>query len=158
MPASHSQPELLPEQVETQRQHLEPEDSTEQPAFDPPQPWIDKYVTFLLSLDPHARRASFFANKKELLTEFEKLRGCKRCEFVQFVYSFFDIEVSISCILVMAPYMPVQVESTQRRNLVSNFPQGGRPQPWILPRAQLMALFSSQRLVNLLQFDWKVPM
>eukprot|EP00192_Tetraselmis_astigmatica_P004501 CAMPEP_0117648498 /NCGR_PEP_ID=MMETSP0804-20121206/438_1 /TAXON_ID=1074897 /ORGANISM="Tetraselmis astigmatica, Strain CCMP880" /LENGTH=462 /DNA_ID=CAMNT_0005454107 /DNA_START=252 /DNA_END=1639 /DNA_ORIENTATION=+ len=53
---------------------------------------IHKYISFLLSLDPHARRASFSANKKELLAEFDKLKGCKRCDFVQFVFKLCDHE------------------------------------------------------------------
>eukprot|EP00951_Prasinocladus_malaysianus_P017661 scaffold139545_cov36-Prasinocladus_malaysianus.AAC.1 len=40
----------------------------------------EKYVNFMIALDPHARRATFSAVKKEVQAEFEKLRGCKRCE------------------------------------------------------------------------------
>lgn len=53
----------------------------------------DKYVRYLLSLDPHARRASFSASKKEVAAEFDRLKGCKRCEFVPFVFGLFDHQV-----------------------------------------------------------------
>jgi len=83
-----------------------------------------KYVQYILSLDPPARSAVFSANKMEIAVEFDKMKGCRRCEFVQFVFSLFDQE-------------------------------GPRPVPWILPRAQLMAVLSPHGLVNLMQFDWK---